>query len=155
MTSRVALITAWQLVLLSAALAQPATPGSRTAAPALPAATASSPPAAATGAPAPVAATAGDMTGKAAWYGKKFAGRKTASGRKFDPNALTAAHATLPFGTKIRVTNTANDKSVELTVTDRCSASTGRILDVTPAAARALGFIRQGTAEVRIEVLGR
>ena len=81
-----------------------------------------------------------------------FAGKKTASGDVFDPEALTMAHRTLPLGTRVRVTNVRNQRSVELTVNDRGPAVEGRIADLSPAAARAIG-LTDGLADVRIEVL--
>lgn len=91
--------------------------------------------------------------GIAAWYGKKFAGRKTASGMRFNPNALTAAHSSLPFGTRVRVTNIDNQRSVELTINDRGPSTPNRIIDVSLAGARELGFVRQGLATVTIEIV--
>jgi len=81
-----------------------------------------------------------------------FAGKKTASGDTFDPEALTMAHRTLPFGTKVRVTNVRNRRSVEVVVNDRGPAVDGRIADLSPAAARAIG-LTDGLADVRLEVL--
>ena len=98
------------------------------------------------------ASTGDAMEGKAAWYGKRFAGRKTASGKIFNPAAMTAAHNTLAFGTKVKVTNTKNNKSVVLTITDRGPSTPGRIIDVSAAAASKLGFVGAGTADVRLEI---
>jgi rare lipoprotein A len=103
---------------------------------------------------APVAAGSDSLEGKAAWYGKKFAGRKTASGQRFNPNAMTAAHPTLPMGSKVKVTNTKNNKSVVVVINDRYPAAGGRIIDVSRAAARKLGFVRSGVTDVKLEVLG-
>src|SRR5262245_59571670 len=91
--------------------------------------------------------------GVAAYYDSKFQGKRTASGRTYDQGELTAAHRTLPFGTRVRVTNLGNGRSVVVTVTDRGPFTRGRILDVSARAARELGFFRQGTARVRIDVL--
>jgi rare lipoprotein A len=91
--------------------------------------------------------------GRIAWYGRKFAGRKTASGERFDPQAMTMAHPSLPFGTRVRVTNLANDKSVTLRVNDRGPMTPGRIADVSEAAARELGMIKAGVVEAKLEVL--
>ena len=91
--------------------------------------------------------------GVASWYGETHHGRPTASGAPFDMNALTAAHRTLPLGSRIRVTNAANGRSVELTVTDRGPYIDGRIVDVTRRAARELGFAAAGLATVRLEAL--
>jgi rare lipoprotein A len=90
-------------------------------------------------------------TGIASVYSYE-AGRKTASGERLNAEALTAAHKTLPFGTKVRVTNKSNGKTVVVTINDRGPFVRGRIIDVTPAGARALGF--NGLAPVMIEVVG-
>jgi rare lipoprotein A len=92
-------------------------------------------------------------TGVASYYAKKFEGRRTASGDRYDGDRLTAAHRTLPFGTKIRVTNLANDASVVVTVNDRGPFRKNRVIDVSRRAARTLGFIADGTAQVAIEVV--
>lgn len=89
--------------------------------------------------------------GHASYYGQKFHGRTTANGERFSMWQLTAAHRTLPFDTKIKVTNLANGKSVELRVNDRGPFVAGRILDVSRGAAAKLGMIESGTARVRIE----
>lgn len=93
------------------------------------------------------------QTGHASWYGGKFQGRKTASGEVFDTNKLTAAHKRLPFGTRIRVTNTANDKSVVVRINDRGPFVKGRIIDLSRAAAARIGMLGSGVAEVEIEVV--
>lgn len=92
------------------------------------------------------------QVGNASWYGGKFHGRATASGETFDMHALTAAHRTLPLGTWIEVTNLENGRHAELRVNDRGPFVRGRILDVSRAAARKLGFLVDGTAKVRIVV---
>ena len=92
--------------------------------------------------------------GIASWYGWHFHGRRTASGRRFNMFALTAAHRTLPFGTRVRVTNLANRRSIVVTVNDRGPFARGRIIDVSRRAAGDLGFRRAGTARVRVEVVG-
>ncbi|MBN2329966.1 MAG: septal ring lytic transglycosylase RlpA family protein [Candidatus Omnitrophica bacterium] len=92
-------------------------------------------------------------TGTACWYGEKFQGKKTASGEKFDMNAMTAAHRTLPFGTKVRITNLENHTSVVVRINDRGPFSKGRIIDVSHKAAQLLGFANAGLARVRIESL--
>lgn len=89
--------------------------------------------------------------GVASWYGSTHHGRLTASGEPFDMNAMTAAHRTLPFGTRIRVTNDGNGRSVERTVTDRGPFVKGRILDVSQRAARGLEFAEDGVAKIRLE----
>ncbi len=80
-------------------------------------------------------------------------GRTTASGESFDPDRLTAAHRTLPFGTRVRVTNLENGRSVVVTITDRGPFRRGRVIDVSGRAARRLGFAAQGVARVRLDVL--
>ena len=94
-----------------------------------------------------------EETGNISYYADKFHGRKTASGARFDKNAMTAAHRTLPFGTKVEVTNLGNGKSVIVEVNDRGPYSEDRILDVSPAAARKLGMMGTGTAKARVVVL--
>ncbi|RKX71460.1 hypothetical protein DRP53_01395 [candidate division WOR-3 bacterium] len=93
--------------------------------------------------------------GKASWYGKEFHGKRTASGEIFNMYAFTAAHRTLPFGTKVRVTNLANGKSVVVKINDRGPFVRGRIIDLSYAAAKKIGLVRMGVAKVKIEVLGR
>ena len=92
-------------------------------------------------------------TGVASYYAKKFEGRRTASGDRYDGDRLTAAHRTLPFGTKVRVTNLANDASVVVTVNDRGPFRKNRVIDLSRRAARTLGFIADGTTLVAIEVV--
>ncbi|MWV15560.1 septal ring lytic transglycosylase RlpA family protein [Pseudomonas sp. L-22-4S-12] len=91
--------------------------------------------------------------GQASWYGAKHHGRKTASGERFDQNALTAAHRQLPFGTRVKVTNLRNGKQVAVRINDRGPYSRGRLIDVSRAAAEQLDMLRQGVAPVRIEAL--
>ena len=99
--------------------------------------------------------TADDKTfsGMCSYYGKKFHGKKTASGDLFDMYAFTAAHRTLPFGTKLEVENTENNKKVIVTVNDRGPFVRERILDISYAAADALGMLKTGTAEIHARVL--
>lgn len=92
-------------------------------------------------------------TGMASYYGPGLAGNLTASGERFDPEALTAAHRTLPFGARVRVTNTENGASVIVRINDRGPFAERRIIDVSQAAARKLGMIEQGVATVRLELL--
>ena len=92
------------------------------------------------------------QTGKASFYADKFEGIMTASGEKYKHSKLTAAHKTLPFGTKVRVTNLSNDKSVEVTINDRGPYIEDRIIDLSRSAAEELGFINNGLADVRIEI---
>jgi rare lipoprotein A len=95
------------------------------------------------------------LRGKAVWYGGKWHGRKTASGERFNKHALTAAHRTLPLGTRIRVTNLENQRSVLLRVNDRgpYGRDRSRVIDVSEGAARRLGFHGRGWVRVKIEVL--
>jgi rare lipoprotein A len=90
--------------------------------------------------------------GTASYYGKGFEGKRTASGERFDKNGMTAAHKTLPLGTRVRVTRTTG-QSVVVRVNDRCGCTHGRIIDVTEGAARKLGMLRAGVVKVRLEVL--
>ena len=94
-------------------------------------------------------------TGIASYYGRDHHGRTTASGQIFDMNKLTAAHRTLPFGEKVRVTNLSNNRNVTVTINDRGPYAKGRIIDLSLAAARKLDMIKAGTAKVRLEPLGR
>lgn len=93
--------------------------------------------------------------GKAVWYGGKWHGRKTASGERFDKEALTAAHRSLPFGTRVRVTNTDTKASVIVRINDRGPYGKNRshIIDVSEAAARTLDFNGRGAIPVRLEIL--
>ncbi len=95
-----------------------------------------------------------NQTGVASWYGPGFHGRRTANGERFDQNALTAAHPTLPMPSAVRVTNLENGRSLVLRVNDRGPFARGRIIDVSRAAADKLGFRGAGTAKVRVEILG-
>jgi rare lipoprotein A len=91
-------------------------------------------------------------TGRASYYGKEFVGRRTASGERYDPKLMTAAHKTLPLGTRIRVSRPGG-RSVILRVNDRCGCTHGRIVDVSEAAAHKLDMMRAGVVDVRLEVL--
>ena len=109
---------------------------------------------------APVLAEAEDVekgrvigSGEASYYGRGFAGRPTASGETFDPAEMTAAHRSLPFGARVRVTNRENGRSVVVRINDRGPYAKGRLIDVSQGAARKLGMIDSGTADVRLEVL--
>lgn len=93
------------------------------------------------------------QTGKASYYADKFEGHPTASGEKYKHKRLTAAHKTLPFGTKIKVTNLANSKAVVVTVNDRGPYVDGRVIDLSKKAAEELGFTIQGLTDVTIEVI--
>ncbi len=89
--------------------------------------------------------------GKASYYASKFQGRKTANGEYFSLSHFTAAHRTLPFGTTVKVINLENGKTVVVRINDRGPYLHGRIIDVSPAAAREIGLVRSGVANVRIE----
>jgi rare lipoprotein A len=95
-----------------------------------------------------------EQHGRASWYSiRTNGGTKTASGRKLSDHASTAAHKTLPIGTKVRVTNKNNGKSEVVVITDRGPYIHGRIIDVTIGTAKRLGFVNQGIAPVKVEVL--
>jgi rare lipoprotein A len=98
-------------------------------------------------------ATAQVQTGKASFYADKFDGHPTASGEKYRHNKLTGAHKSLPFGTKVRVTNLANNQTVDVIINDRGPYVDGRIIDVSKSAAEQLGFVNQGLADVKLEVV--
>jgi len=100
------------------------------------------------------AARANVQEGTVSWYGAQFHDRPTASGELFDSGALTMAHPTLPFGTKVMVTNLRNGRSVVVRVNDRGPFIGHRIADLSQAAATVLGMMRRGVAQARIEVLG-
>ncbi|MGB4075680.1 septal ring lytic transglycosylase RlpA family protein [Pseudomonas sp.] len=91
--------------------------------------------------------------GKASYYGARHHGNKTASGERFDQNALTAAHRNLPFGSLVRVTNLRNDKSVVVRINDRGPYSKGRIIDLSHKAAAQIDMLRAGVVPVRVEAL--
>lgn len=93
------------------------------------------------------------MKGKASYYHDKFNGRRTASGQLFSQRQLTAAHRYLPLGTKVRVTNLRNKRSVEVKINDRGPWCKGRVIDLSKAAARELGMMRSGVAMVQLEVV--
>lgn len=101
----------------------------------------------------PQVTAAYDETGVASWYGDPFHGRRAANGTIYDQEAFTAAHKTLPLGTEVRVTNLENGRSALLRVTDRGPFVEGRIIDVSRRAARRLGFLDDGLAEVRVRAL--
>ena len=93
--------------------------------------------------------------GIASFYGNYFAGKKTASGERFNPSRMTAAHRSLPFGTKVRVTNMRNGRSVVVRINDRGPFIRGRVIDLSKGAAGVIGMVGRGIAPVRVEVLGR
>ena len=91
--------------------------------------------------------------GNASWYGGKFHGRQTANGERFNKHSFTVAHKQLPFGTVIRVTNLRNGKDVYVRVTDRGPFIKGRIVDLSLAAAEAIGFNGRGVIRIKIEIV--
>ena len=91
--------------------------------------------------------------GIAYYYAKRYNKRRTSSGAIYNPRKLTAAHRTLPFGTRVKVVNLANDKSVIVTVNDRCCEYEESFIDLSRQAARQLGMIRQGKANVQIIII--
>jgi rare lipoprotein A (peptidoglycan hydrolase) len=93
-------------------------------------------------------------SGIASWYGPAWKGRLTASGEYFDPDSMTAAHKWLPFGTIVRVTNLTNDSVAYVRITDRLPKSSSRSIDLTPTAAKRLGFYSKGLQKVKMETIG-
>ena len=93
-------------------------------------------------------------TGIASYYSNNLVGRKTAGGEVYRKDAMTAAHRTIPFGTRVKVTNLKNSKSVVVTINDRGPHVKGRIIDLSYAAAKKIGMIEDGEAKVKIEELG-
>jgi rare lipoprotein A len=149
------LVTIVFVAVLAACAQQPPAPE----APATPPAPAAPPPPAPpkVAPPTPPAPKPGEghftQRGRVSLYGKAFDGKKTASGAPFDPDALTMAHRTLPFGTLVRVTNLENQRSVDVTVNDRGPFVAGRIADLSLAAARQLGMVDDGVVDAQIEVI--
>ncbi len=94
----------------------------------------------------------GLLRGKASWYGRGFQGKKTASGERFDMHQLTAAHRTLPFGTLVRVREVQSGKEVLVRINDRGPYAAGRLIDLSYEAARQLGMVGSGEAEVELNV---
>lgn len=105
--------------------------------------------------PGPGDAVPGASTGLASYYADKFEGRRTASGAVYDGDALTAAHRTLPFGTRVRVTRLATGRSVEVVINDRGPHKQERIIDLSRRAAQDLDLMVVGLAKVRVEVIGK
>ena len=93
------------------------------------------------------------QTGMASYYAHEFHGRKTASGERYNMNDLTAAHRTLPFNTRVKVTNLSNKKTVIVRINDRGPFKKGRVIDLSLAAAKKIDLIGPGSAKVRIEVV--
>lgn len=110
-------------------------------------------PAAADKPPAKIVVRKKEFHGVASWYGAWHQGKRTASGARFNRNALTAAHKSLPLGTRVEVTNLDNQRRVVLTINDRGPYIRGREIDVTERAAKTLGFHEEGLARVRIRIL--
>ncbi|HTZ80131.1 MAG TPA: septal ring lytic transglycosylase RlpA family protein [Stellaceae bacterium] len=96
--------------------------------------------------------TAPCLSGIASWYGEHYRGRKTSSGEAFDPDAMTAAHPSLPMQARVRVTDLATGRSVTVRINDR-GPGYGRVIDLSRAAARSLGIEQRGLAHVRVEEL--
>lgn len=107
-----------------------------------------------TGGRIPAPERAGEV-GTASFYSHRFHGRMSASGAIYDEDQLTAAHRTLPFGTRVRVTNLKNDRSVVVTIIDRGPVSRRRVIDLSRHAAELLGFVASGTTRVLLEVVSR
>lgn len=103
--------------------------------------------------PAPAPATRSLGTGVASYYGKRFHGRRTANGERFNMNAMTAAHKTLPFGTMVEVTHARTGKSVTVRINDRGPFIRGRTIDLSRAAAKRIGMISQGHARVKLAIV--
>jgi peptidoglycan lytic transglycosylase len=99
-----------------------------------------------------IAAAQTGEEGVAIFYSDKFQGKKTASGEVYDKDGLTASHKKIPYGTKVKVTNVENGKSVVVTVNDRMAASNPAVIDVTRRGAEELGFVKAGKAKVKLEV---
>ncbi len=93
------------------------------------------------------------QVGLASWYGPGFPGKRTASGEIFNMHALTAAHRSLPFGTRVRVTYLKTGRSVVVRINDRGPWKRGRIIDLSYAAARAIGLVTDGVGQVKLEVI--
>lgn len=142
-------MTVRHLIAACAALLLAAAPIAQAQKAAAPAAAAS------TAAPAPAPAVADASQGKVAYYGRKFAGRKTASGERFNPHALTMAHKTLPFGTLVRVTHLTTNKRVVVRVNDRGPSTPDRVGDLSRAAAAKIRMLHSGVVEAKLEVVGQ
>lgn len=92
-------------------------------------------------------------SGQASWYGAYHQGKPTASGERFNQHKFTAAHRTLPFGTRVKVTNTLSNKSVTVRINDRGPYAKGRVIDLSRAAAQEINIVNRGVAPVRLQVL--
>ncbi|WP_098414494.1 septal ring lytic transglycosylase RlpA family protein [Vibrio sp. ES.051] len=93
------------------------------------------------------------LIGQASWYGSQFHGKLTASGETYNMNAYTSAHKTLPFGTIVRVTNTANNKSVDVKINDKGPYVEGRVIDLSYKAFAQIGNVKKGTVPVKVEII--
>lgn len=93
------------------------------------------------------------VVGTASYYAKRYNGRRMTSGKRYDPKKLTAAHPSLPLGTKVKVVNMANNREVTVTITDRCRKRVTHFIDLSREAARKLGFLGRGKTQVRIIIL--
>lgn len=155
------LLIATSLLVLSSGCTTPPAPGTAPSAPGA-ARPAASPPAEAgvTSEPPPITtpllpaneALREFEQGKASWYGPRFNGRRTASGERYNMHELTAAHRTLPFGTVVRVRSLVNGKEVDVRITDRGPFSRGRVIDLSRAAAEAIGMLGLGVKDVLLLV---
>ncbi|NVD44885.1 septal ring lytic transglycosylase RlpA family protein [Altererythrobacter sp. HHU K3-1] len=105
--------------------------------------------------PAPTASESPMKSGHASYYGNEFSGKRTASGEVFNPGELTAAHRTLPMGSRVRVTNPRSGDSIVVRINDRGPFHGNRVIDLSAAAARSIGLIRQGTGQVNLALLVR
>lgn len=105
--------------------------------------------------PAPAASESPMKSGHASYYGNEFSGKRTASGEVFDPRELTAAHRTLPMGSQVRVTNPRSGDSIVVRINDRGPFHGNRVIDLSAAAARSIGLIRQGTGRVNLALIVR
>lgn len=104
-------------------------------------------------APQPTVTSSFVQEGEAAYYSDAYQGKRTASGERYDRDAMTAAHRTLPFGTRARVTNLDNGREVDVRINDRGPYTRGRVIDLSRRAAERLGMIRSGTVPVKVQVV--
>jgi rare lipoprotein A len=101
----------------------------------------------------PITVAPRQVTGIASWYGPDFQGNRTANGEVYDMNGLTAAHRLLPIGTRVKVTNLLNQKSVTVRINDRGPAIRGRLIDISKGAARMIGLLGAGIGPVQLEIV--
>jgi rare lipoprotein A len=154
LTAKTALIAA-AVIVLTAFATDTATPASARATEPTMAINDVSPAEIVTTVPAPTKTTVLTRikSGMASWYGSVLQGHRTASGRRFDMNELTAAHRTLPFGSKVKVTDLRNHRAVVVTITDRGELFPERVIDLSLAAAKELHMVRMGVDPVRLELI--